>query len=139
MGNHKKVRKEAEAAFEEMLPAINELRYEFNIPVSESEKKIRARYSLSLQKDSGFFFGTEQEKSAKGKYIGKPLDKDGHILCVGESGRGKSQGLVIPTLKTWKGHQIVLDVKGDMADYWHKLNRHSEKSSRCLIPEQPKA
>jgi len=134
MGKKKEIIKDAEAAFEGMLPVIRDLQNEFDIRVSESEKEVRARYSLLLQNDSGFFFGTEQKRSAQGKYIGKPSDKDGHILCVGESGRGKSQGLVIPTLKTWKGHQIVLDVKGDMADYWRKLNGYSEKKLKVFNP-----
>lgn len=74
--------------------------------------------------DSGFFFGMKSEQALRfGEYIGKPFHRDAHVLVAGESGRGKTQCIVLPTMATWTGSQIILDVKGDLYDHWRQLNR----------------
>lgn len=81
--------------------------------------------------DSGFFFGMKSEPALlSGEYIGKPFRRDAHVLVAGESGRGKTQCIVLPTMATWMGSQIILDVKGDLHDYWRQLNKNTEK--RCI-------
>ena len=81
--------------------------------------------------DSGFFFGMKSEQALRsGEYIGKPFHRDAHVLVAGESGRGKTQCIVLPTMATWTGSQIILDVKGDLYDYWYKLNQGGEK--KCV-------
>ena len=73
---------------------------------------------LNLASDSGFFFGTKYEPNG---YVGKPASQDGHILVAGVPGSGKSMGVVIPTLMTWRGSQVVLDIKGNLLHYKHQL------------------
>lgn len=88
--------------------------------------------------NTGFFFGKADEVCGYG-YVGKPADQDGHILGVGESGRGKTMSMVIPTIGTWGGIQIIIDVKGNLPGYWKKLN--SQKGKRVMVfnPENPES
>lgn len=64
---------------------------------------------LSPQKQ-GFVFGHDLHGDA----IGKPQDKDGHIIVFGGSGTGKTTGIVMPNFHTWGGRIFVLDFKGDI-------------------------
>lgn len=86
---------------------------------------------LQYGKTPGIFFGMKSETDLRsGEYIGKPVKHDAHVLVAGESGRGKTQCIVLPTMATWAGSQIILDVKGDLYDYWRQLNKNTEK--RCV-------
>ncbi len=86
---------------------------------------------LQYGKHPGFFFGMKSEPLLRsGEYIGKYVKQDAHILVAGESGRGKTQCIVLPTMATWTGGQIILDVKGDLYDYWRQLNKDTGK--KCI-------
>lgn len=86
---------------------------------------------LQYGEQPGFFFGMKSESALRsGEYIGKPVNRDAHILVAGESGRGKTQCIVLPTMAVWTGSQIILDVKGDLYNYWRKLNESTGK--RCI-------
>lgn len=58
--------------------------------------------------DSAVFFGTDCE----GYPIGKPDNLDGNVIVFGGSGAGKTTGIAIPTLHTWKGSIFAIDTKG---------------------------
>lgn len=90
---------------------------------------------MNLYNESGFFFGM---KYARNEFVGKPAHEDGHILVVGFPGTGKSQGIVIPTMMTWKGIQIIIDIKGDLYRYWSWLNKHTGKKIKVFSPGAPK-
>lgn len=87
---------------------------------------------MNLYADSGIFFGTKYEPNG---FVGKPADRDGHILVAGFPGSGKTMGIVIPTMMTWRGSQIILDVKGDLYRYWSLFNRYKRKRVRLFAPE----
>ena len=89
---------------------------------------------LDLYHESGFFFGTKYERC---EFVGKPADADGHILVAGTPGSGKTMGVAIPTLMTWKGIQIIIDVKGDLHRHWLWLNRHTGKKVKVFSPAFP--
>lgn len=93
---------------------------------------IPENFNLNLYNDSGFFFGTKNEPNG---FVGKPACQDGHILVAGVPGSGKTMGIVIPTLMTWRGSQVILDVKGDLYKYWSLLNRHTGKRVLVFSPE----
>jgi type IV secretion system protein VirD4 len=90
---------------------------------------------MGLYEDSGFFFGMKNEKNV---FIGKPAHKDGHIMIVGFPGSGKTEGIVKPTLMTWKGIQIIIDVKGDLYGYWALFNKPKGKKVKIFNPSAPK-
>ena len=50
--------------------------------------------------DNGVFFGMPKN-STNAEYVGMKQGTEGHILLVGGSGRGKSSGIIMPTLATW--------------------------------------
>jgi len=66
--------------------------------------------ALKSAKDlSGVVFGKKGKK-----YITKPEMADGHILCVGGAGSGKTTAIAIPTLMSWNERVFVIDIKGEL-------------------------
>lgn len=49
-----------------------------------------------------------------GKYAVMPETTDGHILIVGGAGSGKTAGIAIPTLMSWKERVFAIDIKGEL-------------------------
>jgi type IV secretion system protein VirD4 len=88
---------------------------------------------LSLHDDSGFFFGMKPYLG-RGSYVGKAQNMDGHILVVGGPGSGKTEGVVIPTIMTWRGIQIIIDVKENLTTLWYALNRGRGKRVKIFSP-----
>ena len=71
------------------------------------------------------------------EYIGKPAGEDGNILINGLPGGGKTMAVVIPTIMTWRGIQVIVDVKGDLARFWYLFNKHTEKKVKIFSPGMP--
>ena len=44
-----------------------------------------------------------------------PEQDEGHILVMGPSGTGKTSALLIPTLRSWQGTALVVDISGDIS------------------------
>lgn len=40
---------------------------------------------------------------------------EGHIIVMGPSGTGKTSALLIPTLRSWQGTALVVDISGDIS------------------------
>lgn len=62
------------------------------------------------------------EKEAEGIIFGKkgskvysmPESELGHVIVIGGQGTAKTQSVSLPTLFTWKGAAIVIDIKGEL-------------------------
>lgn len=60
---------------------------------------------------------------ARGVLLGKkygllaysPEQDEGHIIVMGPSGTGKTSALLIPTLRSWQGTALVVDISGDIS------------------------
>ena len=60
---------------------------------------------------------------ARGVLLGKkygllaysPEPDEGHIIVMGPSGTGKTSALLIPTLRSWQGTALVVDISGDIS------------------------
>ncbi len=55
-----------------------------------------------------------------GKLVGNlvyysPEQQEGHIAVFGPSGKGKTSALLIPTLRSWQGTALVVDISGDIS------------------------
>ena len=64
--------------------------------------------------NSGIIFGKN-----KNNVYGKPLEMDGHVICIGGSGSGKSSAICIPTIRSLaesnnKYGGLVIDIKGEL-------------------------
>ena len=71
------------------------------------------------QQNANFFFGIRHNHGTqKTYYIGKPQDRDGHVLVVSGAGSGKSSCIAIPTLGTWSGTFFAIDIKGELSKNW---------------------
>jgi type IV secretory pathway TraG/TraD family ATPase VirD4 len=79
--------------------------------------------------DGGFHFG---KMLGDPHYIGKQQDRDGHILIVGGPGSHKTSAFVIPSLETWKGHIVVIDVKPQSV-----LRKKCEQSGKRVMVFNP--
>jgi len=92
-------------------------------------KIVPGELKMDIFKDSGIFFGRMKNGEL---YVGKPAYIDGHVLIVGFPGSGKTMAIVIPTMMSWRGIQIIIDVKGILYSYWEKLNMHTGKKIKLI-------
>lgn len=85
----------------------------------KNKNTIPKKLDLSWQ-DSGFFFGKEDRDDID-RYIGLPQEEESHILVIGGTGTGKSSSIAMPTLETWKGAIVAVDVKGELSEHYARL------------------
>lgn len=98
-------------------------------------RKINDRFQLKLDVDSGVFFGMTRDY---GSYIGKSSTMDGHICIIGESGRGKTESIVKPTMLTFQnGSTIVFDFKDNLYAHWICTAKSLGKRSVVFCPDAP--
>lgn len=71
--------------------------------------------SHGKKQDANFFFGTKHGNNGT-CFIGKPENRDGHVLVVGCAGSGKSSCIAIPTLNSWGGTIFAIDIKGELLE-----------------------
>lgn len=80
-----------------------------------AQRAIQESYNVPIsmvfepQRESAFLFGKEGED-----YVGKFQENDGHIAIFGGSGSGKSSGIAIPNVATWKSPIFAFDFKGEL-------------------------
>lgn len=97
---------------------------------------ISDRLQLRLDQDSGVFFGMTSDYY--GGYIGKSSVRDGHICVIGESGRGKTESIVKPTMLTsHNSSNIIFDFKDNLYQHWIATAKLFGK--RCIVfwPDAP--
>lgn len=111
-----------------------------NQRVSERIRCVQGRvipehFRLRLDADSGVFFGLDRDH---GYYVGKSSTMDGHICVIGESGRGKTESIVKPTILTYQnGSTIVFDFKDNLHKHWISTARSLGKRSVVFWPDGP--
>ena len=54
------------------------------------------------------------------RYVIKPENEMGSALIIGGTRSGKTSGLCIPTVKSWKGGLFAIDIKGELYDTTHQ-------------------
>lgn len=59
----------------------------------------------------------------------RPSSNQGHTLVLGAPGEGKSACHVIPTLLSWKGSAVVIDIKGEL---YQKTYKYRQRFSRVI-------
>lgn len=84
---------------------------------------------MILTKDTpGVYFGRRFDKNDCS--VGKPLSEDGHVLVIGQSGCGKTAGIVNPTIEAGGGFGVYFDVKGELFGHWQHV--HGGSGRKCL-------
>lgn len=89
----------------------------------------RASHFPNLFAQKNIIYRTKSK--AQGVLLGKrfgmlafsPEQDEGHILVMGPSGTGKTSSLLIPTLRSWKGTALVVDISGDISANVHTKNQ----------------
>lgn len=63
-----------------------------------------------------------------------PEPDEGHILVLGPTGTGKTSALLIPTLRSWQGTALVVDISGDIASHVDMPNKivFEPTSDNCI-------
>lgn len=91
-------------------------------------------HELLLQKelDPGFYFGPSS-RFPQTHYIGLPQGREGNLIAIGGNGSGKSSGIAIPTLETWRGALCATDIKGELSSAYARLVRTGKVTRPYLI------
>ena len=91
-------------------------------------------HELLLQKelDPGFYFGPSS-RFPQTHYIGLPQGREGNLIAIGGNGSGKSSGIAIPTLETWRGALCATDIKGELSSSYARLMRTGKVTRPYLI------
>lgn len=98
-------------------------------------RAIHDNLRLKLDVDSGVFFGSTGDY---GEYIGKSSMTDGHICVIGESGRGKTESIVKPTMLTFQnGSTVAFDFKDNLHLHWTITAKCIGKRSVAFCPDAP--
>ena len=61
-------------------------------------------------KVSGIIFGRKKDK-----VLYSPTSKEPHIFVCAGTGKGKTSGVLIPTLRSWNGSSLTIDISGDIS------------------------
>lgn len=75
-----------------------------------------------LNHESGIVFG-----SICGKLVGLKESEEGNVLLIGSPGSGKSSSIIEPTLGSWKGPFLTLDIKGELEAYYRAHGQNERK------------
>lgn len=76
----------------------------------------------------GIIFGRK-----KNKVLYSPVSKEQHCFVCAGTGKGKTSSILIPTLRSWNGSSLTIDISGDISkncpDMPHKLVFEPENAS----------
>lgn len=81
---------------------------------SNQKQKIKQSNELKVDKKEnahGVIFG----RTGKNSVLYSPIEVEKHILCTAGSGAGKTSSLLIPTLRSWRGTSLTIDISGDIS------------------------
>ena len=89
---------------------------------------------LDFRRQSGVFLG-RSPYGVRDSYVGIQAGEDFLGVVVGGPGSCKTTGIAIPTLATWSGSIIALDIKpkGKMLDSWNFFSWHKHGGKHLLV------
>ncbi|MBY5827767.1 type IV secretory system conjugative DNA transfer family protein [Rhizobium leguminosarum] len=84
--------------------------------IQKRQRMIMGKARLATLKDAADFRLRDKHGIVLGFKQGLLLRNDGdqHVMVIGSPGQGKSRGFVIPTMMSFKGSQMVLDMSGEL-------------------------
>ncbi|MBX4922116.1 type IV secretory system conjugative DNA transfer family protein [Rhizobium bangladeshense] len=84
--------------------------------IQKRQRMVMGNARLAILKDAADFRLRDKHGIVLGLKQGLLLRNDGdqHVMVIGSPGQGKSRGFVIPTMMSFKGSQMVLDMSGEL-------------------------
>ncbi|MGP4693829.1 type IV secretory system conjugative DNA transfer family protein [Agrobacterium cavarae] len=84
--------------------------------IQKRQRMIMGKARLATLKDAADFRLRDKHGIVLGLKQGLLLRNDGdqHVMVIGSPGQGKSRGFVIPTMMSFKGSQMVVDMSGEL-------------------------
>lgn len=86
--------------------------------IQKRQRMVMGRARLATLRDAADFRLRDKHGIVLGLKQGLLLRNDGdqHVMVIGSPGQGKSRGFVIPTMMSFEGSQVVLDMSGELFD-----------------------
>ena len=78
---------------------------------SKQQKKSKNLKVAHKTKAHGIIFGLAKGK----KVMYSPVSGEEHCLCCAGTGKGKTSSILIPTLRSWQGSSLSIDISGDIS------------------------
>jgi type IV secretory pathway TraG/TraD family ATPase VirD4 len=84
--------------------------------IQKRQRMIMGKARLANLKDAADFRLRDKHGIVLGLKQGLLLRNDGdqHVMLIGSPGQGKSRGFVIPSMMSFEGSQVVLDMSGEL-------------------------
>lgn len=84
--------------------------------IQKRQRMIMGKARLATLKDAADFRLRDKHGIVLGLKQGLLLRNDGdqHVMVIGSPGQGKSRGFVVPTMMSFQGSQVVLDMSGEL-------------------------
>lgn len=84
--------------------------------IQKRQRMIMGKARLATLKDAADFRLRDKRGIILGLKQGLLLRNDGdqHVMLIGSPGQGKSRGFVIPSMMSFEGSQVVLDMSGEL-------------------------
>lgn len=84
--------------------------------IQKRQRMIMGKARLATLKDAADFRLRDKHGIVLGLKQGLLLRNDGdqHVMLIGSPGQGKSRGFVIPSMMSFEGSQVVLDMSGEL-------------------------
>ncbi|WP_425964284.1 type IV secretory system conjugative DNA transfer family protein [Rhizobium nepotum] len=84
--------------------------------IQKRQRMIMGKARLATLKDAADFRLRDKQGIVLGLKQGLLLRNDGdqHVMLIGSPGQGKSRGFVIPSMMSFEGSQVVLDMSGEL-------------------------
>lgn len=95
---------------------------------NKQQKRSKNLKTAPKTKAHGIIFGLAKGK----KVMYSPVSGEEHCLCCAGTGKGKTSSILIPTLRSWQGSSLSIDISGDISK-----NCPDMPSKIAFEPENP--
>ena len=104
--------------------------------VRKHQRMIMGKARLATLRDAADFRLRDKHGIVLGLKQGLLLRNDGdqHVMLIGSPGQGKSRGFAIPTMMSFQGSQVVLDMSGELYEETSGYLRHKGYETFLLAP-----
>ena len=104
--------------------------------IQRRQRMIMGRARLATLKDAADFRLRDKHGIVLGLKQGLLLRNDGdqHVMLIGSPGQGKSRAFAIPTMMSFEGSQVVLDMSGELYKQTSGYLKHKGYETFLLAP-----